>query len=166
MSESLNTNPEPKREYDPRHVARDGLRIVEKDGQAVEIHDTNNLKELYEAYWRQDYERHGYEDMPSTYNPVQDAYLESLTNTGDGLRMLRVLRNLRDNQEHTELFEKLDEIALLRHRIQEAKAHGRQIDYDKTEGDLWDYYHSKYYDILIPEIQRLDKSLDPHLFCR
>lgn len=161
MHENITNTPEPKREYNPCHVSLYGLRVVETDGQLVQIHDTNNLKELYEAYWRQ-----GLEDMPESHNPVQEAYLHELTATGDGLRMLRVLDSLRQNKKYEQLLEKLDQIAKLRYRIQEAKAHGQETSTDYLERELWEYYHSKLFDILVPEIQRLDSSLDPNWFCR
>lgn len=161
MTEKLTGHYRPKQEYDPRHVSRYGLRTIEKDGELVEVHNTNNLRELYEAYWRQ-----GQAEIPPAHNPVQDAYLQELTGTGDGQRMLRILDSVKDNPANSILIKDLDNIAELRYRIQETRARGQEVELDSLERDLWDYHHSKLFDVLIPEIQKLDSSLDPNLFLR
>lgn len=160
MSEKIPDTPV-RREYNPRHVTRDGLITVEVDGEQVIVHDTNNLKELYEAFWRINQE-----NELETYNHLQDAYTEELRSGKDGRRFLNILQSLTSNPAYGELVHMLDEIAELRYRIQAARAEGQHIEVDYLERDLWAFYHSKLFDVLVPEIQRHDSSLDPNLFCR
>lgn len=160
MPEKISNTPV-RHEYDPRHVARDGLVTVEVAGERVIVHDTNNLKELYEAFWRINQEN----ELEAS-NPVQNAYVEELRSGKDGHRILYILQSLKSNPAYAELLHKLDDIAELRYQIQAARADGQTVEVDYSERDLWTYYHSKLFDVLVPEIQRLDSSLDPNLFCR